>query len=394
MAPAVTDLGLAFVAGMLTVAAPCILPVLPILLAGAVGSANRSRPVWIVLGFVAAFSVVALALGRVTTGAGLASSLIRDGAAALLGASGLGMLWPAPYERAMARLGGLFGRVDRLAAATGPGNLGGLVLGATLGVLWTPCAGPVLASILALVVSAEDAPRATVLLVAYAIGAGIPMLAIAYGGQRVTVRVRRLAPYAVGLQRGFGVLVIATAIAMYAEWDAALAARLVSPFDAATGSEAVRLVDEGPAPELVGLETWLNADSLTLRALRGRVVLVDFWTYACVNCVRTLPHVVAWYERYRDQGFVVLGIHTPEFPAERLTANVRAALERHGITYPVAQDNAYATWKAYENHDWPAQYLIDRRGRIVARHVGEGGYDAMEEAIRTVLHGDRPSVDD
>jgi thiol-disulfide isomerase/thioredoxin len=145
------------------------------------------------------------------------------------------------------------------------------------------------------------------------------------------------------------------------------------------------LRDRGAAPDFKGITTWLNSEPLSMGALRGKVVLVDFWTYSGINCVRTLPYVTRWYEQYRDQGLVVVGVHTPEFAYERQTRDVQTALQRFGITYPVAQDNAYATWKAYDNHDWPASYLIDRRGRIVLTHVGEGGYDEMEAAIHSLL---------
>lgn len=387
-----TDLGLAFGAGVLTIAAPCVLPMLPIILGASVGvgaseghrSAIRTRPLCIVGGFVVTFSVLGLVLARLTDEAGIASSVLRAVALVVLTGLGVLMIWPAPYDRLSSRLAGLLGRADRVAARAGNGNLGGLVLGAIIGVLWTPCAGPVLATVLTLVATASDPARGTTLLVGYALGAGLPMLAIAYGGQQVVGRVRRFTRYAAPLQRAFGVLVVVTAFAIHGGWDVQLASRVVPSFDdpdeAPTG-----LVDVGPAPDLAGITAWLNSAPLTLDALRGRVVLVDFWTYSCVNCVRTLPHVVEWYERYRGAGLVVIGVHTPEFAYERATENLRAAVARLGITYPVAQDNGYATWKAYDNHFWPAQYLVDRRGRLVLKHVGEGHYQAMEDAIRTLL---------
>lgn len=154
---------------------------------------------------------------------------------------------------------------------------------------------------------------------------------------------------------------------------------------AAPAAPWAALADFGAAPEFTGIEKWLNSPPLTLRALAGKVVLVDFWTYACVNCINTLPHVVRWYEKYKDQGLVVIGIHTPEFAFEKSTANVEAALQRFGIRYPVAQDNRYATWKAYENRYWPAFYLVDKTGRVRRRHFGEGKYEEMEQAIKELL---------
>lgn len=157
-------------------------------------------------------------------------------------------------------------------------------------------------------------------------------------------------------------------------------ARAASPTKPAGG-----LPDFGPAPELTGIERWLNSPPLTLAQLRGQVVLIDFWTYSCINCLRTLPHVNRWAETYAPQGLTVIGVHTPEFPYERSTSNVEKALRRYGVKHPVAQDNRYATWKAYDNKYWPAVYLIDAQGRIRYKHFGEGDYDRTEGVIRTLL---------
>lgn len=143
--------------------------------------------------------------------------------------------------------------------------------------------------------------------------------------------------------------------------------------------------NQGPAPELVGITQWLNSEPLTLAQLQGQVVLVDFWTYSCINCIRTFPYVTDWYQKYKDQGLVVIGVHTPEFAFERITSNVETAIKRYGITYPVAQDNNYKTWTAFNNRFWPAHYLIDRNGNLVYTHFGEGKYEQTELAIRTLL---------
>lgn len=142
----------------------------------------------------------------------------------------------------------------------------------------------------------------------------------------------------------------------------------------------------GTAPELVGLGQWFNSEPLTLQKLRGKVVMVDFWTYGCINCVRTLPYVTKLHEKYKDKGLVIVGVHTPEFPFERSASNVEAALKRHGITYPVAQDNNFATWRAYSNQYWPAQYIVDRNGQVVYTHAGEGAYEEMDRLIGKLLN--------
>ncbi len=155
----------------------------------------------------------------------------------------------------------------------------------------------------------------------------------------------------------------------------------------ATASEAVKVAAAGQrAPELRGLTNWINSKPLTIAGLRGKVVLVNFWTYGCYNCVNTLPHVVSLYEKYKDLGFVVIGVHAPEFAHERSAANVAAAVKRHHIRYPVAQDNSLATWNAYSNKYWPAQYILDQQGRIVYQHAGEGAYDTIENTVRRLIH--------
>jgi thiol-disulfide isomerase/thioredoxin len=153
----------------------------------------------------------------------------------------------------------------------------------------------------------------------------------------------------------------------------------------AATAAAPSFFDHGQAPEFAGIDQWLNSPALTMAGLRGKVVLVDFWTYSCINCLRTLPYVNRWAEKYGSEGLVVVGVHTPEFAFERSTSNLQTAMKRFGVKHPVAQDNRYATWKAYSNQYWPAEYLVDKRGHIVRRHFGEGGYVEMEEAIRTLL---------
>ncbi len=169
---------------------------------------------------------------------------------------------------------------------------------------------------------------------------------------------------------------------------ASVAAAVAAPaltHAAAPAIQAATLPDFGAAPEFTGIERWLNSEPLSLAQLRGRVVLVDFWTYACINCIRTLPHVNRWAELYTPQGLTVVGVHTPEFPFERTTSNVEVVMRRHGVKHPVAQDNRYGTWKAYSNQYWPAAYLIDAQGRIRYKHFGEGEYERTEAAIRALL---------
>ncbi len=213
---------LAVLAGLLTIASPCVLPVLPALLATSIGKQGRSRPAFIALGFILAFSASAIAFGLFATILGVSPEALRDTAIALLFIFGLLMVWKRPFDLLMLRVGGLINYAHHIGNRAGGGNAGGLLLGMTLGVVWTPCAGPVLGSILTLVASANETGRATGLLLCYALGAGIPMLAIAYGGQAVSARVRHVARYANRIQQFFGLIVIATAIALYFQYDTLL----------------------------------------------------------------------------------------------------------------------------------------------------------------------------
>jgi thiol-disulfide isomerase/thioredoxin len=157
-----------------------------------------------------------------------------------------------------------------------------------------------------------------------------------------------------------------------------------SPYAVSHAGEPM-FVNHGPAPEFTSITTWQNSPPLSMQSLRGKVVLVDFWTYSCINCLRTVPYIKKWHDKYKDQGLVIVGVHTPEYAFERKTSNVQTAMKRFDIQYAVAQDNDYATWKAYENQYWPAVYLIDRSGKIVFKHFGEGRYDEMEKAIQTLI---------
>lgn len=415
----------ALLAGVLTIAAPCILPMLPILLGSSVGQQSKQRPLLIVSGFVVSFAGTALFLSFIIQHLGVSPDAIRNVAVFILAIFAVLMIWPTPFELLTVKMSGIINKANQ--AGSGSGNMSGLILGLVLGVIWTPCAGPVLGAILTLIATQTDSGKAALLLIAYAIGAGIPMLIITYGSQFITTKVRWLAQYSRRLQQIFGVLVLLLAIAMYFQYDTKIQSKLIEYFPAfnlenkligdsnplmpdnrksiieentlynsATGPvenkpkqmEKINLENMGPAPEFTGIEAWLNSDPLTLASLKGKVVLVDFWTYSCINCIRTLPYVTKWYDTYKDKGFVVIGVHTPEFAFEKVKDNVATAIKRFGINYPVAQDNDYKTWSAFKNQYWPAEYLIDQKGNIVYTHFGEGKYDHTENVIRQLLNLD------
>lgn len=394
------ELFLAFIAGILTIAAPCILLPLPILLGASVGQTHRLRPVFITLGFVTTFSVLGISLNILVQRAGFDPNTLRTAAVVLLALFAGSMIWPKPFELLTARLSGLITTASQTGQRAGSGNTGGFLMGVIIGIVWAPCAGPILGSILTLIAQESNTVQAFGLLIAYAVGAGVPMLLIAYGGQALTQRVRILARYATRLQQAFGIILLLLAASIYFQYDTKLQAYLVSKLPAlgtgletriqqsidGTKEQSPTPTSYSPAPDFAGIETWLNTDQpLSIAALKGKVVLVDFWTYSCINCVRTLPYITRWYETYKDKGLVVIGVHTPEFAFEKDADNVRRALKQHGITYPVALDNHYGTWTAYQNHYWPAKYLIDQNGQIVYTHFGEGEYEETENKIRSLL---------
>ena len=426
----------AFVAGLVTAVSPCVLPILPIVLAtGADG--DRRRPYLVIAGLIASFTFFTLASVQIISALGLPSSALRDIAIAIIAIFGLTLLVPAVsavFERATGRLQRVGARLmtpstpGSLSLATGAGTTdgtssamspkrgsvaGGLLTGVGLGLVWTPCAGPILGAITSLAVTAPGSWSTLALVLAYSLGAGLPLLAIAQGGRAMMARLR-LRSASTWATRVFGALVIATAGLMAVGADTALSADLTSALpnwtdalqtleranpvqealnqlggrDQPSGQPASNgsdLPDIGAAPEFAGVDHWLDSKPLTLADLRGKVVLVDFWTYSCINCIRTLPYVEGWYQKYASDGFVVVGVHSPEFAFEHDTGNVSAAIARFGITYPVAQDNEFATWSAYHNEYWPAHYLIDATGHIRAEHFGEGDYDGTEADIRALL---------
>jgi cytochrome c biogenesis protein CcdA/thiol-disulfide isomerase/thioredoxin len=398
-------LGVGFLAGVLTAISPCVLPVLPILLAGG-AAGGRRRPYAIVAGLVLSFATFTLTTAWLVDRLGLPDDLLRNVALGLLFVVAATLLFP--------RLGELVERPLLPLTRRRPGGArGGFLLGASLGLVFVPCAGPVLTAVTVVAASHRVGAEAAALTVAYALGAAVPMLGIAIGGERSLARFQRLRAHAPRLRRAFGVVIAATALAIVFNYDrpfqtaipgytnalqrhvesSTLAKRKLRRLTgagrgAAGAAGAAGLPDFGPAPELRGISRWLNTphDSpLTLRKLRGKVVLIDFWTYSCINCLRTLPHLKGWYATYKPKGFVIVGVHPPEFAFEHVPSNVRRASEQLGVRYPVALDNEYATWNAYNNEYWPAEYLIDKRGHLRHAHFGEGEYDKTERLIRTLL---------
>ncbi|MBK9160071.1 MAG: cytochrome c biogenesis protein DipZ [Nitrosomonadales bacterium] len=380
------DIGLAFLEGLALIVSPCILPVLPLVLAASVDGGKR-RPYGIIIGFVLAFSLFAIAARELVALLGIDLDVIRDVSLVLLALFGLVLLSEKLSERFSALTQGAANFGNTLASARGEGLLSGIGIGALIGLVWTPCAGPILAAVLVQVIRQQSDFAGNLVILSFGLGAGIPMLIIALTGRRLMHKLGFLTRHAEAVRRGFGVLILASVA-----WIAS-GANIESLFMSAQRTEVARgelklqhgLDKPYAAPEFTGIDRWFNSEPLTMAGLKGKVVLVDFWTYSCINCVRTLPYLTAWDRKYRDQGLVIVGVHAPEFEFEKKADNVQAAIAEHGIRYPVAQDNQLDTWSNFSNRYWPAHYLIDREGKVVYTHSGEGEYDVTENNIRYLL---------
>ena len=392
---------LALLAGALTILSPCILPVLPFILARMDHPFRRGTlPLLagLILGFVMVASLGALAGGWVV-------AAHRDGrtiALLLLAIFGLGLLWPGLAERLAMPLAGLGDRLRQWAGRLRSRPLASLLLGIATGLVWAPCAGPVLGLILTGAALEGPSLRSLLLLTGYATGAAAVLGVVAAIGGRLLLALRHQLTFAGPLRRVLGGLALASVIAMALGLDARLLAGTplagAAPLEQAligavrTAEPATRPVSHprplpvlGQLPGFEGAVAWLNTPPLTPQALRGKLVLVNFWTYSCINCLRTLPHLRAWAQQYADRGLVVLGIHTPEFAFERDPHNIGRALRELDIAYPVAVDSRYALWRAFGNSSWPALYLADGEGRIRHAQFGEGSEARLDAAIRALL---------
>jgi cytochrome c biogenesis protein CcdA/thiol-disulfide isomerase/thioredoxin len=404
-------LAVAFLGGLITGLSPCIVPVLPVVVAGGSASTSRARPYLIIGGLVVSFSLTELVGSTVLSALGLPQDFLFWLGIGLLGLLALGLMvsvvgeW---VERPFARLG-----------SSGYANSGGgFVLGLSLGLVFVPCAGPILAAISAAAANHRINASSFVVTLFYAVGAALPLLLFAVIAQRAVSGWQKLRAHLPVVRRVAGAILAITTLALafhlldplqrdvpgytsaledHIESNAAIS-RQIEALDgekpnqfakkAATTAKMATLPDLGKAPDFTGIVSWFNTPGnkpLSLAQLKGKVVLVDFWTYSCINCQRSLPHVEGWYKDYKKDGLVVVGVSTPEFAFEHVVSNVRTAAGSLGIRYPVAIDNNYATWDAYNNEYWPAEYLIDPSGEVRAYSFGEGDYSTMESNIRALL---------
>ena len=408
-----TILVFSFLAGLITILAPCIWPLLPIVFsASSVGGKRKS--LGLTLGVMISFTVFTLCISYLVKIFPIDPNSLRFVATIIIGLLGLSLLVPAMGARFETFINGLLGPLQLHSKKNTTGLGAGLVTGFSLGLVWAPCAGPILATIATLSATQSVNIKVVAITVAYVLGLGIPLFILSLLSAGLFKYMRAVNKYTGRIQQAFGLIMIVAAILIYTNYDKAIQVRVLNLFpgyshflgqfennsllqkelDHLTGRKTPTVIENDQkllsrgslAPEFKGIFHWMNTPSaLTLQDLRGKVVLVDFWTYSCINCVRTLPHLTAWYERYKNDGLIIVGVHTPEFAFERETQNVENAIKQFNITYPVAQDNDYKTWLNYQNQYWPAEYLIDSTGHIRRTHFGEGGYDRMEEAIRALL---------
>jgi cytochrome c biogenesis protein CcdA/thiol-disulfide isomerase/thioredoxin len=379
------DVGLAFVEGLALIVSPCILPVLPLVLSTSIDG-GKARPFGIITGFVAAFSAFVLLSRQLIEALRIDTEVIRYVSLALLFALGM-ILLIDKFSDAFSRwTQGAADIGSRLGSGKGGGFASGLAIGALIGLVWTPCAGPILAAVLVQAIRQQTDLQSVFVTLAFAVGAGFPMLVIALTGRTLLRRFGFLSAHAHTLRKVFAVLILLSVVWLGFGPDVQTH---VAPTETASSGDAealeAGLEKSYPAPELVGIQDWINSKPLMLANLKGKVVLIDFWTYSCINCVRTLPTITSWDQKYRDKGLVIIGVHSPEFEFEKNVDNIKTAIGKYGINYPVAVDNTLSTWVNFKNRYWPAHYLIDHNGQVVYTHFGEGDYAVTENNIRYLL---------
>lgn len=395
---------LAYLGGVLTIVSPCILPVLPFVFARADRSFTRST-LPMLAGMAGTFAVVATLAAIGGGWAVRANEVGRWAALLLLALFGLALVFPGISDRLTRPLVALGSRLSEQQESDSIGS--SVVLGIATGLLWAPCAGPILGIIFTAAALNGATFSTSLLLLAYALGAATSLaLALLVGG-KLFARMKKSLGASERIRQVLGVLVLIGVAAIALGLDTRFLSKLSSAQTASLESGLARklgasrsmgetkartndmgqlvLPVEGELPPLTGLGPWFNSAPLTREQLRGKVVVIDFWTYSCINCLRSIPYVKAWDERYRKDGLVVIGVHAPEFAFERQPSNVERAVKDLGIRYPVALDNSYDLWRALKNNYWPAHYFIDARGRIRYHHFGEGDYEGSERVLRQLL---------
>ncbi|KTD31870.1 MULTISPECIES: cytochrome c biogenesis protein DipZ [Legionella] len=382
---------LGFIEGFGLIISPCILPILPIVLASSLVN-SKKRPLGIISGFTIIFALFAFFSRQFVQYIGINLDALRHISYLILLLLGLIMISSylseklSHFTQRLAHMGSTF------SSANNPqgGFYSGFFLGGLISIIWTPCAGPILAAVIVQTVIQKTTLVSFFILLAFALGAAIPMFIIALYGRKLIETFTFLKQKTILFRKLLGVIIIASVgYMLYQErgYSADYTVPETTTHPATSLENALWIPYKAPAIE--DIEAWINSPPLTMDHLKGKVVLIDFWTYSCINCVRTLPYLKEWYQKYRDRGLVIIGIHSPEFAFEKNLNNVESAVKRNGILYPVALDNQFTTWRNYNNHYWPAHYLIDQQGEVVYQHYGEEAYETTENNIRFLLGIDK-----
>ena len=389
----------AFFAGIITVLAPCVFALLPVIVGGSIsGNVHDKRRPFIIAGSLAVSLVVFTLLLKVTTlFIAISPAAITYVSGGIIVALGIVTLFPGIYERVILFFNLQAKSQQLLGESTGKGAvIGAIITGAALGPIFSSCS-PVYAYILATVLPVNFA-AAMLYVTVYVLGLSLMLLLVGFLGQKVVRRIRFASNPRGWFQRVVAVLFIVVGVMIMTGYDKkfqtyisehtpfdfdGLSSKLI-PAGAETSGEVLN-VTPYKAPEFRGVQDWINSEPKTMSGLKGKVVLVDFWTYSCINCIRTQPYLKAWYETYKDSGFEIIGMHAPEFAFEKIRSNVEDATKKAELPYPIALDNDFSTWNAYENRYWPGSYLIDKDGNVRRIHAGEGGYSDTEQAIRQLL---------
>jgi cytochrome c biogenesis protein CcdA/thiol-disulfide isomerase/thioredoxin len=393
---------IAFLGGIVTILSPCILPVVPFLFARADRSA--ASVLMTLLGLTLTFALVSSLAVVSSDWVVAANGIGRDVALVILTLFALSLLSARVGHWLTLPLVMLGNRLDP-ATRRLSGPFASLLIGVATGLLWAPCAGPILGIILTGAMLQGPSAQTSLLLLAYGLGSAVSLGVLIFAGRGLLTRLKLSLPVTAWLRRGAGLAALLVAVSIAtgsqnqwlpgtsSEGAAAVEKRLLSAVPNAVdylisrvkAAAVPNVSSQGAMPSLSGATAWLNSPPLSQESLRGKVVLVDFWTFDCINCQHSIPYVNDWAKKYEKEGLVVIGVHTPEYPYERVIDNVRKSVARLGLNYPIAVDNDYAIWRAFDNQYWPAHYLIDARGQIRYTHFGEGDYGAQEQVIRQLL---------